>query len=80
MFGTNIYLTHQLAQMQVREMLADAELQHPANIARAARVRARRSGIAAARTGLATLLRRTGTWLMPPGDQRSTALSLRTWE
>jgi hypothetical protein len=66
MLGTNIYLTHQLAQLQVRELLADAERQHSANIAYAARARTRRSGIAAARAGLATLLLRAGSWLMPP--------------
>ena len=84
MFGTNIYLTHQLAQMQVRELLADAERQHSANIAHAVRARTPRSGIAVAQAGLATLLLRVGAWLIPPGKpvggQRPAAFGLWVWK
>jgi hypothetical protein len=66
MLGTNIYLTHRVAEARYREQLADAERQHSVTIARAARVRTRRSGMAAAQAGLATLLLRAGSWLMPP--------------
>ena len=51
MYGTNIYLTDKFAQMQVRELLAEAERQHSANIARAMRARTRRRGNAVRRRG-----------------------------
>jgi hypothetical protein len=68
MQGTNIYLRQRVVVARYREQLADAERQHSANIARAARVRTRRSGIAVAQAGLATLLLRAGSWLMPPEE------------
>ena len=51
MYGTNIYLTHQFAQMHVRKLLADTERQHSANIALAMRARTRRRGNAVRRQG-----------------------------
>jgi hypothetical protein len=81
MFGPNIYLTHQLAQMQVRELLAEAERQRSVYIALDGRPRTRRTGISGALARLVTLLR-ARCWLMPPkalaGGQRPVAIGLRT--
>ena len=82
MFGTSIALTYQLAEVRVRELHADAERQRSITIARAARAQTRRTGIAAARAGLATLLLRAGSRLMPheapEGCQRPVAFGLQT--
>jgi len=51
MQGTNIYLTHRVAEARYREQLADAERQHSANIALAMRARTRRRGNAVRRQG-----------------------------
>jgi hypothetical protein len=66
MLGTNIYLTHRVAEARYREQLADAERQRSVDIALGERPRTRPTGISEARAGLATLLLRAGSWLMPP--------------
>jgi hypothetical protein len=82
MFKTSIVLTNQLMEAHFRELLADADRERAVTFARAAQVRTRRTGIAAARAGLATLLLRAASWLMPPGAlqgcQRPVAFGLRT--
>jgi hypothetical protein len=83
MFGTDIGLKYQVSEARFRDFRAEAERQRSTIIALDARPRTRRVGIAAARQGLATLLR-AGAGLMPPGkpvgSQRPAAFALPSGE
>lgn len=65
MFGTNIALSHQISEARCKDFLAEAERQRSVNIALAGRPHVRHAGIAEARTVIATVLLRAGSWLMP---------------
>jgi hypothetical protein len=65
MYGSEIALKHQVSEARFRDLLAEAERQRSVNLALDARARTRRTGISEARTALATLLLRAGSWLMP---------------
>ncbi len=65
MFGTSLALNHQVSQARCQEFLAEAERQRSVQIALDARARTRRAGFAEARTIVATVLLRAGSWLMP---------------
>jgi len=65
MFGTEIVLKHQISEARFQDFLAEAERQRLVSIALDGRPRARRTGISEARASVATLLLRTGSWLMP---------------
>jgi hypothetical protein len=65
MLGTNIYLTHRVADARYREQLAAAERRRSVSIVRGGRPRTRRTGLADARAAVATLLLRASSWLMP---------------
>jgi hypothetical protein len=65
MLGTDIALRHQVSEMRFRELLVEAERQRTVNIAFRARPQTRRLIIAEARTTVASLLLRAGSWLMP---------------
>jgi hypothetical protein len=82
MFGTEIALKHQLSEARFRDLLAEAERERSARIALEGRSRTRRAGISEARAAVATLLLRTGSWLMPEeapdACNRPVAFELRT--
>ena len=84
MFGPDIGLKYQVSEARFRDFRAAAERQRLTNIALDARPRSRRVGIAAVQAGLATLLLRAGSWLMPPEAsadiQRPVAFALPTGE
>ena len=65
MFGTDIALKHQVSEAHFRDLLAEAERQRSVAIALESRPQVRRAGILEARAAVATLLLRTGSWLMP---------------
>jgi hypothetical protein len=65
MDGIDIVLKHQLAEIRYRELLDEAARQRQLNEARAPRTLAQRNAIAEARTAIANVLLRTGSWLMP---------------
>lgn len=65
MFGTSIALNHQVAQSRHQDFLAEAERQRSLTIALAGQTRTRRVTLARARTSLASILLRAGSWLMP---------------
>jgi hypothetical protein len=66
MYGTDIGLKYQVSEARFRDFRAEVERQRLTNIALDPRPRTPRVGIAAAQAGLATLLLRVGSWLMPP--------------
>ena len=65
MFGPDIALKHQVSEARFRDFLAEAERERSASIALEGRRQTRRSGISEARTMVANLLLRAGSWLMP---------------
>jgi hypothetical protein len=65
MYGADISLKHQISEARYRELLTEADRQRAANLAHDARQGVRRGGIAEARTTVATILLRTGSWIMP---------------
>jgi hypothetical protein len=65
MFGTSIALNHQVAQTRHQDFLAEAERQRSLTIALAGQPRTRSATFAGARTSLASILLRAGSWLMP---------------
>jgi len=65
MFGSNIALNQRVTEARFRDFLAEAERERLVHLALEARPRARRAGIAEARTAMATVLLRAGSWLMP---------------
>jgi hypothetical protein len=65
MYGADISLKHQISEARYRELLSEADRQRAATIAVEAQRRGRRSGIAEARATVATILLRTGSWIMP---------------
>ena len=65
MFGTSISLNYQFAQARNQDFLAEAERQRSLTIALARQGRPRRAALAGARTSLASVLLRAGSWLMP---------------
>lgn len=71
MFGTDIALKHQVSEARFRDFLAEAERERSVNIALEARARTRRTGISEARSVVATLLLRAGSWLMPDEAQEA---------
>ena len=72
MFGPDIGLKYQVSEARFRDFRAAAERQRLTNIALDARPRSRRVGIAVVQAGLATLLLRAGSWLMPPEESADT--------
>ena len=63
MFGPDLALKHQVAEIRFREFLAEAERHRELSVAEDGRRRQAR--IAEARTAIATVFLRAGTWLMP---------------
>jgi hypothetical protein len=81
MLGTNIYLTHRVADARYREQLAEAERRRSVSIALGGRPRTRRTSISDARARVATLLLRAGSRLMaeesPDASTHPVAFELR---
>ena len=65
MSGPDIALKHWISQMHHRDLLAYAERQRATELALAARAETRRPGITEARSAIAAVLFRAGSWLMP---------------
>jgi hypothetical protein len=83
MFGSDLALRHQVTESRMRDVRNEAEYQRSVQIALDTRPRTRWHRFSEARTAVAMLLLRAGSWLLPD-DARSghkrpvhTALELR---
>jgi hypothetical protein len=65
MLGTDIALSYRVTESRLQDLHAAAKRDRAIGIALAARRRERRNVIAEARTAVAKLLLRAGSWLMP---------------
>ena len=79
MLGTDIALSYRVTESRLQDLHAEANRDRAIGIALAVRRRERRNVIAEARTAIARLLLRAGSWLMPE-DARDIQPSARALE